>query len=325
MNGANVEEIPYSVLSNEKLEEMNKSVMEKRPKRVAIYLRLSEEDRDKKCKDDVSESIANQEMMLVDYARKMGWEIYCIYNDEDWKGANRDRPGFNKILKLAEEGKIDIILCKSQSRFTREIELTEKYINGLFLEWNVRFIGLVDNADTNVKGNKKSRQINGMVNEWYIEDLSDNIKGVLTSKRENGQYIGSVPLYGYLKDPEQKGHLVIDPVAAEVVKKVFTLYNQGYGKTAIARQLNNEGIPNPTQYKVQQGIRYKTPPNKLGTQWKYFAISNMLSNEMYIGNMVQGKYGSISYKSQKNKPKPKEQWIRKPRNTRTYYRYRFME
>lgn len=276
--------------------------------KVAIYCRLSEEDRNKENEEDDSTSIQNQKLMLTEYAIKQGWDIQGVYSDDDYTGADRSRPNFNKILKLAEEKAIDIILCKSQSRFTRELELVEKYINGLFTEWGIRFIGLVDNADTNVKGNKKSRQINGLVNEWYLEDLSENIKSVLKSKRQNGLYTGGLALYGYKKDPEQKGHLIIDPVAAKVVREVFSLYNQGYGKTAIARELNNRGIPNPTQYKVEQGITYKTPKNKLGTLWKYSAIADMLQNQMYIGNMVQGKYGSISYKSKKNKPKPKEEW-----------------
>lgn len=95
-----------------------------------------------------------------------------------------------------------------------------------------------------------------------------------------------------------------------MVREVFTLFSQGYGKTAIARMLNERGIPNPTEYKRLQGIRYRQPKGKSSTLWKYFAISNMLTNEIYIGNMVQGKYGSISYKTKQNKPRPKEEWIR---------------
>jgi len=105
-----------------------------------------------------------------------------------------------------------------------------------------------------------------------------------------------------------KGHLIIDEEAANVVRKVFSLFVQGYGKTTIARMLNDRGIPNPTEYKRQQGLRYKQPTKKQSTLWKYFAISDMLTNEMYIGNMVQGKYGSISYKTKQNKPRPKDQW-----------------
>lgn len=114
---------------------------------------------------------------------------------------------------------------------------------------------------------------------------------------------------GYLKDPDKKGHLVIDEEAAEVVKEVFSLFAEGYGKTAIARILNERGIPNPTEYKRLKGLRYKQSKTKNSITWKYFSIADMLSNEIYIGNMVQGKYGSISYKIKKNKPIPKEKWI----------------
>ncbi len=277
--------------------------------KVAIYPRLSEEDRNKKNETDESESIQNQKSMLIEYAINQGWEIYDIYTDEDYTGADRNRPEFNRLLKDAEARKFDIVLCKTQSRFTRELELVEKYIHGLFPVWGIRFVSIVDHADTDIKGNKKARQINGLINEWYLEDLSENIKSVFNNKRKNGVHIGAFALYGYKKDPEQKGHLIIDDEAAQIVREVFTLFSQGYGKTNIARMLNDRGIPNPTEYKRQKGLRYKQATSKCSTLWKYFAISNMLTNEIYIGNMVQGKYGSVSYKTKKNKPRPKNNWF----------------
>ncbi len=278
--------------------------------KVGIYCRLSEEDRNKQSEQDDSLSIQNQKSMLLQYAINEGWDVYDIYNDDDFKGAIRNRPAFNRILKDAEQRKFDIILCKSQSRFTRELELVEKYIHGLFIEWGIRFVSIVDNADTQNKGNKKSRQINGLVNEWYLEDMSENIKSALTIRRQKGFHIGAFSLYGYEKDPDKKGHLIIDPEAAAVVQKVFNLYDDGYGKSSIARMLNAEGIPNPTDYKKRKGIRKKTPDNPNSILWKYYTVSEMLHNEMYIGNMVQGKYGSVSYKTGKNKPRPKSEWIR---------------
>lgn len=278
--------------------------------KVAIYCRLSEEDRNKQFETDDSNSIQNQKAMLMQYAAEQGWELYNIYSDDDYTGSDRRRPEFNRLLKDAEARKFDIILCKTQSRFTRELELVEKYIHGLFPIWGIRFVSIVDNADTANKGNKKSRQINGLVNEWYLEDMSDNIRSVLTSRRQNGFHIGAFALYGYKKDPDQKGHLIIDEEAAAVVREVFTLFSQGYGKTAIARLLNDRGIPNPTEYKRLKGLRYQQPKAKNSTLWKYFAISDMLTNEIYIGNMVQGKYASVSYKTKQNKPRPKEKWYR---------------
>ena len=278
--------------------------------KVAIYCRLSEEDRNKEFPTDDSESIQNQKSMLLNYAIEQGWEVYNIYSDDNYTGADRNRPEFNHLLEDAKCQKFEIILCKTQSRFTRELELVEKYIHGLFPAWGIRFVSIVDNADTANKGNKKSRQINGLVNEWYLEDMSDSIKSVLDDKRKKGIHIGAFAPYGYKKDSDRKGHLIIDEEAAAVVREVFTLFSRGYGKTAIARMLNDRKIPNPTEYKRLQGLRYKQPATKNSTLWKYFSIADMLRNEVYIGNMVQGKYGSISYKTKQNKPRPKSEWYR---------------
>nr|WP_325295533.1 recombinase family protein [uncultured Oscillibacter sp.] len=278
--------------------------------KAAIYCRLSEEDRNKQFETDDSNSIQNQKAMLLQYAMEQGWEVYNLYSDDDYTGSDRRRPEFNRLLEDAKAHRFDIVLCKTQSRFTRELELVEKYIHGLFPIWGIRFVSIVDNADTANKGNKKSRQINGLVNEWYLEDMSENIRSVLTNRRQNGFHIGAFALYGYKKDPDQKGHLLIDEEAAAVVREVFTLFSQGYGKTAIARMLNDRGIPNPTEYKRLHGLRYQQPRRKNSTLWKYFAISDMLTNEIYIGNMVQGKYGSVSYKTKQNKPRLQSEWFR---------------
>ena len=198
--------------------------------KVAIYCRLSEEDRNKQHETDDSNSIQNQKSMLIQYVLEQGWEVYNIYSDDDYTGSDRRRPEFNKLLNDAEHRKFDIILCKTQSRFTRELELVEKYIHGLFPIWGIRFISIVDNADTANKGNKKSRQINGLINEWYLEDLSENIRDTIKDKHANGQFTGPFAPYGYIKDPEDKNHLLIDPVASVVVKKIFELFTEkGYG------------------------------------------------------------------------------------------------
>ncbi len=278
--------------------------------KAAIYCRLSEEDRNKQTGTEDSNSIQNQKAMLLQYVEEQGWELYQIYSDDDYTGADRKRPAFNRLLEDAQAHRFDVILCKTQSRFTRELELVEKYINGLFPLWGIRFISVVDSGDTANKGNKKARQINGLVNEWYLEDMSENIRSVLDSRRKQGLHIGAFALYGYKKDPHQKGHLLIDEEAAAVVRQIFQLYSQGYGKTAIARFLNDRGIPNPTEYKRRQGLLYRPVPTKTGTLWKYSTISHMLSNEIYRGIMVQGRYGSVSYKTKQNKPRPQSQWYR---------------
>ena len=146
---------------------------------AALYGRLSKEDLKKIKKGDDSESIKNQKLMLTEYAMRMGWQIYDFYIDEDISGIGEYRPEFERLIKDAERQEFDIVLCKSQSRFTRDMIQVEKIIHENFLEWGIRFIGLTDGADTAVAGNKKSRQINGLTNEWYVEDQSNNIKGVL--------------------------------------------------------------------------------------------------------------------------------------------------
>ena len=279
--------------------------------KAAIYCRLSEEDKFKTNADDDSNSIANQKSMLAQYCADKDWEVYKVYSDDDFTGSDRNRPAFNQLLKDAEAHRFDVIVCKTQSRFTREIELVEKYINYLFPLWGVRFVSVVDNADTAVKGNKKARQINGLINEWYLEDMSENIKAVLTSRRREGLFIGAFAPYGYKKDEALKGHLVIDEEAAVVVRKIFSLYLSGMGRTAIARELNRLHIPTPADYKSARGERYKNgSSSKPSHLWRYFMVGNILTNEVYIGNLVQNKAHSVSYKSKKVKPTDKSEWIR---------------
>ena len=154
-----------------------------------IYIRLSDQDRNKKNENDESESIQNQRKMLVDYCKKKKWQINGIYCDEDYSGADRSRPAWNRVLKDCEEHKCTIVLCKTQSRFSRDMEMVEKYIHGKFLEWGVRFVSVVDNADTDVNGNKLSRLLNGLIDEMYLDGLSNNVKATLSIKRKNGETV----------------------------------------------------------------------------------------------------------------------------------------
>ncbi len=278
--------------------------------KVAIYCRLSEEDKNKKNKNDDSGSIKNQKLMLTEYANKQNWIIYNIYSDDDYSGSDRDRPAFNKMIQDAINKKFNIILCKSQSRFTRELELVELYIHNILPKSGIRFISIVDNIDTSIVGNKKTRQINGLINEWYLEDLSASVKSGLNTRIKNGFHIGSFAPYGYQKDPDQKGHLIIDEEAAEVVRYIFELYNEGIGKNQIAKILNEKNIPNPSEYKRQKGLRTRINGKSTGTIWKYYSISNILINEVYIGNLVQGKTYNPTYKCKHAIPAPKENWIK---------------
>ena len=274
---------------------------------VAIYCRLSKEDDDHSRE---SESIQNQKSLLIKYAVEKGWDVYSIYSDEDYSGVDRERPEFNNLIADAGQGKFNIILCKTQSRFTRDMELVEKYIHHEFLLWGIRFVAVVDNIDTDIKGNKKARQINGLINEWYLEDLSENIRAVFNHKRRNGQYIGGFPIYGYKKNPNDKNKLLIDFESAEVVRKIYRLYLDGNGKQHIARILNDESVPNPTKYKQLKGLGYVNglQKNDFGL-WNRTSVGRILRNQMYTGDMVQGCRKKVSYKSKMLVGVPKDEWI----------------
>ena len=214
------------------------------------------------------------------------------------------------MLVAAKAKKFQIVLCKSQSRFTRDMELVEKYIHGLFPIWGIRFIAVADNADTEIKGNKKARQINGLVNEWYLEDLSENVRMVFDLKRREGQYIGGFPIYGYKKGPANKNHIIIDPEAAEVVRQIFQWSLEGRGKQNIAAMLNDAGVPNPTRYKAERGWTCNYPAKNDFGLWNKTTIWRILHNEMYTGVMIQGRRKKVSYKSKVLIDVPKDQWYR---------------
>lgn len=227
--------------------------------RAVLYLRLSNEDEGKLTKEEKSESIKNQEMMLKDYAKEHGYEIVGIYNDEDWSGADSTRPEFNKMIKECEAGNVDVVIAKSQSRFARDMELIERYIHDKFIEWNVQFKTVVDRIDNTKRETKKTSQILGLTDEWYLEDTSYNIRQTFKTKRENGEFTGSFAPYGYAKDPENKNHLVIDPVAAEVVKRIYNDFIGGMGIKTVADALNNDFVLSPLEYKYMNGYNLQVP------------------------------------------------------------------
>ena len=283
--------------------------------RVAIYLRLSIEDKDKLNRTDDSESIKNQRHMLMEVVNSnTSYNLVGEYCDEDLSGAGTFRPEFERLIKDCENGKIDIVLCKSQSRFSRDMEIVERYINNKFKEWNVRFISLSDNADTENPGNKKSRQINGLVNEWYLEDVSNNIRSAFNSKMKQGEFISPFAPFGYLVDSSDNNKLVVDKIASLVVKDIFNLYLKGYGYSAIAKYLNDKNIPSPSLHKYTQGIKLNVVSNKKRDEikWNSNAIKTILKNEIYLGKLVQGKRTTVSYKNHKIINKDKSLWISYP-------------
>ena len=284
----------------------------KEKNKAALYLRLSKEDKDKLGRGDDSASIQNQRLLLADYALQHDYQIAGVYSDDDESGLFDTRPEFERMIRDAKLGKFQIVIAKSQSRFSRNMEHVEKYLHHDFPNLGIRFIGVVDGADTSDTGSKKSRQINGLVNEWYCEDLSENIRSAFRAKMKNGQYLGASCPYGYVKDPKNHNHLVVDEYAAGVVRKIYLLYLKGYGKAKIGKILTEEGILIPTRYKREVlGINYHNSHEMETTKgWSYQTIHTILNNEVYIGNVVQNKYHNLSYKDKRHVKQPEDQWIR---------------
>ncbi|MCI5903603.1 MAG: recombinase family protein [Oscillospiraceae bacterium] len=280
---------------------------------VAIYVRLSDEDKDKKYKGDESCSIQNQKALLSAYCKERNWDIYDIYVDDGYSGVSKNRPAFNRMINDCKNGFINIVLCKDQSRFSRDIVVVEQYINDLFLDWGVRFIGVTDNADTESEFYDTTRLLQGAFNELYVKDISRKVSRVLKYKREQGQFTGSFAPYGYSIDPLNKNHLVIDENVACNVKLIFDLYLQGYSYTNIVQVLNDMQIPNPTQYKEMCNSNFHNANVQSSANkglWTNTTIYQMIRNETYTGTLVQGKTHNISYKNKKRKKVPEKNWIR---------------
>lgn len=280
--------------------------------RAVLYLRLSKEDMDKADSGDDSASIVNQRLLLTDHALAQGWTVVDTYIDDDYSGLYDDRPEFDRLIRDSKLGRFDIVLCKSQSRFTRNMEHLEKYLHHDFLLLGIRFIGLVDGIDTSIEGNKKTRQIYGLTNEWYCEDLSRNIKSVFRQKMKAGQFLGSFAPYGYLRDPEDGHRFIVDEYAANIVNMIYDLAMEGYGSKAISHILEDRGIDNPTVYKKKQGNYANVKAEAFSVKYNFWStttINRILANDTYLGTLTQGRWAKVSYKDKKVKETPKDQWI----------------
>ena len=272
---------------------------------VAIYIRLSREDGDK----EESDSVGNQRKLLTEYvAKKEDFILYDIYVDDGYSGTNFNRPSFQRMIADIGDGKVNCVVVKDLSRFGRDYIDTGRYLERYFPELGVRFISVTDSIDSMKQAYDMLLPIKNIFNEQYARDISKKIQATVKSKQKAGEFIGAFTSYGYKKSPVNKNKLVIDDYAADVVRRIFSLYIQGYGKQRIAKLLNAEGILCPAEYKKVNGENYKNC-NRLEstTYWSYSTINSILHREMYVGNMVQGtKHQRMRSKQKKM---PKEDWI----------------
>ncbi|MBQ8639407.1 MAG: recombinase family protein [Lachnospiraceae bacterium] len=269
--------------------------------RAVMYMRLSRQDEGKEENRD-SESIENQRMLLKEYAGQHGYQIVKEYVDEDCSGLNEERPGFQQMIRDARKGMFDVILAKSQSRFSRNMNHVEKYLHREFPLLGIRFLGVVDGTDSGSHRNKKARQIYGLINEWYCEDLSDSVKAVLHRKVRDGEFIGSFAPYGYRKSQQNRHLLVPDPGEAQIVRDIFMQYAGGNSMRQICRYLEEQEIKPPGVGKCRDDS---------ARTWNAMTIKRILTNEVYLGHMLQGKSVKQCIKETKRRYVRKEEWVRR--------------
>ena len=272
---------------------------------VGIYCRLSNDDE----RDGESVSIENQKLLLQSYVRQRGWNEIAVYCDDGYSGTNFDRPGVKRLIEDAKAKKINLILVKDLSRFGRNYIEFGQYTDYLFPSLGCRFIALNNGIDTmSDNGSTDVMCFLNLFNEFYSRDTSKKVKAVKRACAESGKFMGTYPAYGYKRDPEDKHHLVIDEETAPTVRRIFAMRASGIGFRAIAVTLNEEGVLPPGALYYQR--KGRSDPRNVNHKWAETTVKALIRSEVYIGNMVQGKTGTLSYKSRKLINKPEEEWIR---------------
>lgn len=279
--------------------------------KAGLYIRLSKEDGDK----GESYSVTSQREILNEYIKQHSdIELFDYYIDDGWSGTNFNRPSFQRMMQDVYDGKVNCVIVKDLSRFGRNYTDAGNYIDNIFVRLNVRFIALnngVDSVSNNMNAATKciTVGVQNVINESVAATTSVNVRGTLNVSRKQGKFIGSFPTYGYLKSPDDRHKLIIDEEVAPVVRQVFKWFIDGKSVIGITKELNAIGIPNPSTYKKQKGWNYKHNSSNNDGLWCDSTVRRMLTNEMYIGNMVQGKNTTISYKIKQCRGIPKSDWI----------------
>lgn len=280
---------------------------------AALYIRLSREDET----SGESNSVVSQREILKEYL-KLHPEItlYDFYIDDGWSGTNFNRPDFTRMMNDVYAGRVNCVIVKDLSRFGRNYSQGGELITSEFVRLGVRFIALNNSYDTLSGDMSAATQcitlgVTNVINESVAATTSVNVRGTLNVNRQQGKFIGSFPTYGYMKDPDDHHKLIIDEEVAPVVRLIFEKYISGESIIGITKDLNDMGIPNPSMYKKLKGLNYKHPSGASNDGlWPDSSVRRILMNEMYTGTMVQGKNRNISYKDQRAKAVPKDEWYR---------------
>lgn len=272
---------------------------------AGIYIRLSQEDQDKKYESE-SESVINQRELLRDYVKNNGFNLVDEYIDDGYTGTNFDRPDFQRLLQDISDKKINLVIVKDLSRLGRDHIMTGYYIETFFPENNVRFISILESIDTfKTQASNDTSTFLIAFNDYYSKQNSIKIRNVLNNKRKNGKFIGSSPSFGYKRDPDDKGHLMPDPNTSFIVKEIFKWRSNGVGVSEITTRLNEKKYITPSGYKK---INYSSRLIERD-KWNISSVKKILCNRIYTGDMVQHTQTKINYKSKKKVSLDKKLWI----------------
>ena len=274
-------------------------------RKTALYCRLSQDDGI----EGDSNSIQNQKAILQKFAEDHHFPSPCFYVDDGFSGGTFQRPAFQQMISDMENGEIGIIVTKDLSRLGRNQLHTGLYIEERFPMFGVRYIAINDNVDTDSSESNDLMPFKNLFNEWFIRDTSRKIRAVLKAKAERGERLGTRAPYGYRKDPGTK-KLIVDDEAAAIVRRIFAMCASGSGPSQIARILKKEQILTPTMYAYTRfGITHTCLDTAHPYNWSDSAIANLLENEIYLGNTVNMKHSSRSYKDKRRVEHPREECL----------------
>ena len=285
--------------------------------RAADYLRLSKEDGDSSFSPGKreSDSIASQRELIKSFvSQRPDIELVAEFVDDGFTGTNFDRPGFQKMMKAVERGEINCIIVKDLSRFGREYIDAGNYIEKMFPKKGIRFIAVNERYDSlSATGPNDSMIISfiNLLNDSYSRDISIKIRTNLETKRQRGEFTANFAVYGYMKDPEDRNHLIVDPEAASVVREIFRWKIEGVSPVSIAQRLNERGTLCPAAYKKAHGSHYASGFCSGGQLlWTSVAVQRILTNEIYCGVLIQGRRTTANYKVKTIVQKSQAEWAR---------------
>jgi len=271
---------------------------------VGIYCRLSRDDNSGSLE---SMSIGNQRQMLTDYVKEKGWTLKECYIDDGYSGVNFDRPDFKRMIRDVEAGKIDCIITKDLSRLGRNYVQAGYYTEEYFVERGIRFIAINDSIDT-MQENNDIAAFHHVLNEFYPKQVSKKVRQVKRASAQQGKFMNSQAPYGLQKSPQDKHILIKDDEAAKIVYRLFFEYANGDSARMIANRLNTEKLDSPRFYHYAKLGRVN-PLSEQKNVWGSATVLQLLRNQAYIGNMVQGKREVVSFKTKKIRHVAPENWI----------------